>query len=63
MNGFVLTTPKGYIVPETFRPTSEAVKGWLALIKMSDGRYHDWKHYRREGWRCKAATLQLKELK
>ena len=59
--GFVLITPTGAIWAETFRPTRDAAKGWLAMQKMSDGRYHDWKHYYRAGWRCKPATVQLVE--
>lgn len=59
--GFVLVTPEGAILAETFRATREAAKGWMAMLKMGDGRYHDWKHYYREGWRCKPATVQLIE--
>jgi len=60
-NGFVLVTPHGQLLAETFRSTREAAKGWMAMLKMGDGRYHDWKHYHREGWRCKPATVQLTE--
>lgn len=60
-NGFVLVTPQGSILAETFRPTRDAAKGWMAMLKMSDGRYHDWKHYYRQGWRCKHAVVQLIE--
>lgn len=60
-NGFVLVTPQGAILAETFRATRDAAKGWMAMLKMGDGRYHDWKHYYRKGWRCKPATVQLTE--
>ena len=59
--GFVLVTPHGSILPETFRPTRDAAKGWMAMLKMEDGRYHDWKHYYRIGWRCKPARIELVE--
>ena len=59
--GFVLVTPQGAILAETFRTTRDAAKGWMAMLKMSDGRYHDWKHYYGKGWRCKPAMIQLIE--
>jgi hypothetical protein len=59
--GFVLITPQGAILAETFRPTRDAAKGWMAMLTMGDGRYHDWKHYYRQGWRCKPAMVQLVE--
>lgn len=60
--GFVLVTPQGAILAETFRSTREASKVWTAMLKMADGRYHDWKHWYRKGWRCRAATIELKEM-
>ncbi len=57
--GFVLVTPQGKILAETFRPTRDAAKGWAVMLKTSDGRYHTWNHYYRAGWRCKRATIQL----
>jgi hypothetical protein len=56
--GFVLVSPDGQMLAESFRPTREAAKGWLAMVQ-DGGRYREWKYYYRMGWRCKAATIQI----
>jgi len=61
LKGFVLVTPRGDVMAETFRSTRDAAKGWMSMLKMGDGRYHDWKHYYRQGWRCKPASMTLDE--
>ncbi len=58
--GFVLCAPNGMIWAETFRPTREAAKGWLAHLQV-EGRYRDWKWHYKNGWRCKPAQIQLIE--
>lgn len=61
MKGFVLVTPEGFPLAETFRATRDASKGWVAMLKHSDGKYYEWKHYYRMGWRCKPAELSMME--
>jgi hypothetical protein len=56
--GFVLVSPDGQMLAETFRPTREAAKGWLARVQ-DEGKYREWQYYYRKGWRCKAATIQI----
>lgn len=57
-SGFVLVTPEGLPLAESFRPTREACKGWLASRPFGvGGHYLTWKAYARLGWRIKPADL------
>lgn len=56
--GFVLVAPTGAILAESFRPTREAAKGWLAMVKVGKA-YKEWRWHYRNGWRCKPAKIQL----
>jgi hypothetical protein len=60
MRGFVLVR-HGLIVPESFRFSRESCKGVTANWKGSDDRFHTFNYWKSQGYRVKAAWLELAE--
>ncbi len=58
--GFVLMTPHGEVMAETFRPTREAAKGCLATVEVN-GRFERWDWFRQRGWKCRRAELLIEK--
>uniref|UniRef100_UPI003F501910 hypothetical protein n=1 Tax=Caballeronia sp. LjRoot34 TaxID=3342325 RepID=UPI003F501910 len=59
MRGFILVF-NGRAMPETFRFSQEGCKGITALWRDGKtGKYHDFKHWRNQGFRIKGAWLEV----
>ncbi|MBN3779955.1 hypothetical protein G3O06_20675 [Burkholderia sp. Ac-20345] len=58
MHGFVLIRGT-FVIPESFRFTSEACKGQTSTWQDDAGRYHAFDFWRRQGWRVQPAFLEL----
>jgi hypothetical protein len=62
VEGWVLISPEGIVMRESFRATKDGAKGVL-VNQPYQGKFTGWRTWNKAGWRCRFAVLDIYEMK